>query len=129
MTVAFVTLLAVVLLLFNGLNLFNFFRNNREIIIDRQELMAKEPANTVKSFIEEKFNLMAVTAGFDDLATAPAERQRSVLSNLMGQEPSFRQLVLLNSKGREVSRISRYSALVAGILTAKLTRSFSGVYG
>jgi len=129
LTVAFVTLLAVVLLLFNGLNLFNFFWNNQEIIIDRQELMAKEPANTVKSFIEEKFNLMAVTAGFDDLATAPAERQRSVLSNLMGQEPSFRQLVLLNSKGREVSRISRYSALVAGVLTAKnLQEAFSRAF-
>lgn len=119
LTAAFLILLAAVLLLVNGLNLYNFSRNNREIIIDRQELMAKEPANTVKNFVQEKFNLMAVTAGFDNLVTAPRETQRSVLSGLLGQEPSFRQLVLLNGWGREMSRISRHSALVAGILTAE----------
>ncbi|NLZ43846.1 MAG: hypothetical protein GX894_03230, partial [Clostridia bacterium] len=54
LTAAFVILMAVVLLLFNGLNLYNFFRNNREIIIDRQELIAKEPADTVRNFFREK---------------------------------------------------------------------------
>ena len=131
LTMAFVVLLAVVLVLFNGLNLYNFFQHNREIIIARQELMAKEPANTVKSFIQEKFNLMAVTAGCENLLAAPEERQRAVLSSLLGLEPSFRQLVLLNSKGREVSRISRYSALVAGVLSEKnlqdaFSRAFTG---
>ncbi|NLY88633.1 MAG: methyl-accepting chemotaxis protein [Firmicutes bacterium] len=131
LTVTFIILLAVVLVLFNGLNIYNFFRNNREIIIGRQELMAKEPANTVKSFIQEKLNMMAVTAGFDDLLAAPEERQRSVLSSLMGQEPSFRQLVLLDNQGKEVSKISRYSSLVAGVLNTKnlqeaFTRAFPG---
>ncbi len=122
MTGAFVILMAVVLLLFNGLNLYNFFRNNREIIIDRQELIAKEPADTVRNFFREKLNLMAVAAGLDNLATAPVERQRAVLSSLLGQEPSFRQLVLLNRQGRETARISRYSALVAGVLSAENIR-------
>jgi methyl-accepting chemotaxis protein len=131
LTAAFVILLAVVLVLFNAINLFNFYRNNREIIIDRQELMAKEPADTVRNFFREKLNLMVVTAGLDNLATAPGERQRAVLSSLLGQEPSFRQLVLLNRQGRETARISLYSALVAGVLTTEnigeaFSRAFAG---
>lgn len=129
LTMAFVILLAVVLVLFNCLNLYNFFQHNQEIIINRQELMAKEPANAVRSFIQEKFNLMVLTVGSDNLLTASEERQRAVLSNLMGREPSFRQLVLLNSRGREVARLSRFSAQVAGVLSAKnLQEAFSQAF-
>ena len=59
---AFIGLSAVVLLITNGLNLYNTYRTNREIVVGQQHLIAKEAADAVKGFVREKLITLKVGA-------------------------------------------------------------------
>ena len=57
---AFIGLSAVFLLITNGLNLYNTYRTNREIVAGQQHLIAKEAADAVKGFVQEKLITLKV---------------------------------------------------------------------
>lgn len=106
---AFLILSAILLIITGSLNMYNNFLNNRKVVAEQQKLIAKDAANTVKSFIQEKFGMLEVTAAIGDLDSSTYEEQKIALEMLFGLEPAFRQLILLDPRGKELCKISRLS--------------------
>ena len=109
LAIAFMTLSAIVLVISSGLDIYFSLQGQREDIAEHQQLIAQKAANTVSDFFQERFSVMQATVGVTDIVNAPGEEQKLMLEKLFGLEPSFRQLILLDSQGREVVRVSRLS--------------------
>lgn len=106
---SFLVSILVIMLIASSLWIYLNFQAQQKLISDQQNLIAQGAANTVKNFLQERFSLLKATVRFSNLTTALKETQNLALTRLMGLEPSFRQLVLLNTQGRELLRVSRLS--------------------
>ncbi|NLW46222.1 MAG: methyl-accepting chemotaxis protein [Firmicutes bacterium] len=106
---AFLALSAVLLIITGSLNMYNNFSTNKKVVTDQQELIAKDAANIVKSYIQEKLGKLEVAAAIGDLDSTTYEEQKLVFEMLFGLEPAFRQLFLLDHQGKELCKISRLS--------------------
>jgi methyl-accepting chemotaxis protein len=90
LAIAFLTLSVVVLIIAGSLQIYFSFRAE-----------------------QEKFNILEKAVALGSLATVSQEEQKMALERLLGIEPDFRQLVLLNEQGQELVRISRLSKLLS----------------
>lgn len=115
---AFLALSTIILFVTSSLNMYNIFVNDRKVVANQQQLIAKDAANTVKSYIQEKLSMLEVVAAVGNLETSTYEEQKSVLDRLLGLEPAFRQLVLLTPQGNEICKVSRLSR----VATTKATQ-------
>jgi two-component system sensor histidine kinase/response regulator len=111
LAISFLALSAVVLLIVSGLDMYFNFRSQKDLVIAQQRLIAQEAANSVKGFIQKKFQALETANSIGSLAMASQEEQKLVLNKLLGLEPAFRQLILLNAQGRELQRVARVSKL------------------
>ena len=84
-----------------------FVQERQRSVRSQQELVAKEAAITVANSIQGEFEELEVVTGVSDLLSLSQEEQRAVLRGLLGYDPHFRQLVLLDSQGQELVRVSR----------------------
>lgn len=100
----------------------NNYRNSQRIVADQQQLIAKEAANVVNDFLQEKYTFLNVASGIGALDLDVYTRQKTVLEKLMGYEASFRQLAIFNANGREVAKVTRASDLKLPQLTAEVKR-------
>ena len=126
LAIAFFTLSAVVLLISSGLQIVSNVQTQREAISNKQQLIAQEASRTVSNFIQEKFSVLATTVDLVDLIRAPAEEQKQILDSLLGSQPAFRQLVVLNAQNQEVAHGSRISLVAAGGLSGQLKGDILG---
>jgi len=126
LAIAFFTLSAVVLLISSGLQIVSNVQTQREAISNKQQLIAQEASRTVSNFIQEKFSVLATTVELVDLIRAPAEEQKQILDSLLGLQPAFRQLVVLNAQNQEVAHGSRISLVAAGGLSGQLKGDILG---
>jgi PAS domain S-box-containing protein len=110
---AFSALVIVVLIIASGLQMYFSFQTQRKDIINQQLHIAQDAANTVKNFIQEKFSILEAAASLGNLVAVSEEEQKPVLERLLGVEPAFRQLVLLNAQEEELLRVSRLSKLLS----------------
>lgn len=117
---AFIGLSAVVLLITNGLNLYNTYRTNREIVAGQQQLIAKEAADAVKNYVHGKLLTLKVGAVTGELEKNNWVRIKTILEKLLGHEPSFRQLVLFNDQGQELVKVARSGQQELRQLTPRL---------
>jgi signal transduction histidine kinase len=116
--IAFLALSGVVLLIANSFQIYFSFQVQRDIITGQQQLIAQKAANTVKSFIQGKLvDILKTAAGLDKLTTSSSQEQRLILEKLLGFEPAFRRLVLLDAQKQELMRDSRLSNLPSLQLT------------
>jgi PAS domain S-box-containing protein len=113
LAIAFLALSAVVLLIASSLNMYFSFQNQQELITNEQRFIAQNAADTVKSFVQEKLSKLEATVHLGSLIDVHQEEQRLVLEKLLGLEPAFRQLVLLNAQEQELTRVSRLSNLIS----------------
>jgi rsbT co-antagonist protein RsbR len=121
LAIAFFTLSALVLLISSALQLFSNIQSQREIVSSKQQLIAHDAARTVSNFIQEKFSVLETAVGLTDLVTAPPVEQKQILDSLLGPQPAFRQLVVLNAQNQEVAHGSRISLVAAKQLSEQLT--------
>lgn len=120
LTRSFLALGVVVLFTTNGLNLYSNLQNNRKIIANQQQLIAREAADAVKGFLQEKLRVLTVTANVGDLVNTASERRSITLSKLVGMEPAFRHMSLFNARQEELYKISRTSAQILRELTKEV---------
>ncbi len=120
LAVAFLVLSAAILLVIGSLNMYNDFQNQRAALSDHQQLIAKEATNTVRSFVQEKFSVLNTAASLSGLLSIRQEEQKVVLEKLLGLEPAFRQLVLLNAQEQVLVRVSRLSTAFLDKLIARI---------
>ncbi len=116
LAIAFLALSATVLLIASSLDVYFSLQAQREVIAEQQHLIARDAAKDVSGFIQEKFSVLETASSIGDVVTAPNEQQNLILNKLIGLEPSFRQLLLLDDDGDELIRVSRLSGLVSGQL-------------
>jgi len=113
LAIAFLALSAVVLLIASSLSMYFSFQSQQKLIINEQRFIAQNAANTVKSFVQEKLSELKATVRFGNLVDASQEEQKIVLEQLLGFDPAFRQLALLNAQNQELAKVSRLSNLVS----------------
>lgn len=120
LAVAFLSLNLITLLLSSSLELYFSFQTQQQIISKEQNLIAQNAADTVKSFIQEKYSILKITADFTNLTTIEQLEQKGTLDKVLGHEPSFRQLVFLDGQNQKQLSVSRLSKSASGSLTEKL---------
>ncbi|HHU52104.1 MAG TPA: methyl-accepting chemotaxis protein [Firmicutes bacterium] len=122
LTLTFILLGSTFLVVTSCISMLNNYRNSQRIVADQQQLIAKEAANVVNDFLQEKYTFLNVASGIGALDLDVYTRQKTVLEKLMGYEASFRQLAIFNANGREVAKITRASDLKLPQLTAEIKR-------
>jgi GAF domain-containing protein/HAMP domain-containing protein len=109
LAIAFGVLSVLVLLISSVLQLVSNLQAQQEAITSQQYLIAQDAARTVSSFIQEKFTVLETTVRLASPVTASPEAQKQIVESLLGPQPAFRQLVLLNAEDQELVKISRLS--------------------
>lgn len=120
LAVYFLALSTLVLFLAVSLQLFSNIQIQRKVITSQQQLIAKEAAHTVESFVQERLRMLESSVSLGHLANFEKEAQKAILDRLLGLEPAFRQLALLNAKSQEVVSVSRLSNLVSSGFTKRI---------
>jgi GAF domain-containing protein/HAMP domain-containing protein len=113
LTIAFLALSLAALLIANVSLFLLIGRAIQESVNSKQQLAAQEAANTVASFVQEKFGKLETAVKVGKPASASQEEQRNILGNLLGLDLAFRQLILLNSQDQELVKVSRISQAAA----------------
>lgn len=108
LAVAFSCLVAVVLLVNSGLNMFFNFQKEQNIISSLQISIAEKAADTVHGFFDKIFDSLNQADDFNDLSVIP-DRRELVLNKLLGRNESLRQLLLIDKEGKELAKVSDIS--------------------
>jgi GAF domain-containing protein/HAMP domain-containing protein len=115
LAIAFVTLSVIALLVASGPELYFNFRTQQEVVTGEQRLIALEAANTVKSFMQERFGELEAAVKFSDLSNAPLAVLQESLEKSLGFQPAFRQLVLFDTEEQIIAQTSRLSQMASQV--------------
>ncbi len=107
LAVTFFTLSVVILLMSSGLAIIFNYTQVQETVSVRQLLIAQNAAKTVSKFIQDKFNDMEIAVELVNPVSVGAETQKNIMESLLGHDPAFRQLALLDRQGRQLAHSSR----------------------
>lgn len=107
-TLTFISLGIVVLSLTVASGLYYDFQTQREVISNTQQSLAQDAANTVKNFIQVRLSNLDQAADVNDLASIPGRRVVA-MDKIMGRNPSYTQMFLIDSTGKELHTVSRLS--------------------
>jgi signal transduction histidine kinase len=112
LALAFLVLIVVILIVSNSLNIYFRYQTQEKIIDGQLQLSAQNAAQEVRNFLVGKIDELKQGVRFGDLASASPAEQKLVLEKLLGDDPSFRQLVLQDDQGQnlKVSRLSTYAS-------------------
>ncbi len=97
------------------------YLNQQTAISQQQQLLAKQAGQSVAGFIDEKFSILSAAVEFSDPIQATSDERKVTLDKLLGLQPSFKQLALLNAGGRQLTLVSRLSLSQSGQFTGQLT--------
>jgi GAF domain-containing protein/methyl-accepting chemotaxis protein len=109
LAIAFFTLSVVVLLVSSGLQLFFNVQAQQAAISSQQMLAAQEASKTVSNFIENNFRSLEAIVKLTDLSKISPKQQKATLDSVLGFQPAFRQVILLNSDGNQTAYTARVS--------------------
>jgi GAF domain-containing protein/HAMP domain-containing protein len=109
LAIAFLALSAVVLILSSGLQLFSSVATQQEAAAGKLQLLAQEASQPVSSFIQDKFSILETANQLTDPAQMTPDGQQQVLDSVLGRDPAFRQVAVLNTQGQEIGKASRLS--------------------
>ena len=114
------SLSVVVLLVVGGVYLYLNFQTQQTVVASQQKLIAQEASKTVSNFIEGQFNVLETAIDLADPVSISVQKREIVLASLLGLQPAFRQLVLLNTQNRPLAEASRLLQNSSGEIIAKL---------
>lgn len=117
LSTAFLILSLVLLAISSSLTLLYIYQEQRQFAATRQQLIARDAANTVANFVEKKFSELEAVVGLGIRISASPEEQQASLNSLLVLDPAFRHVALLDPQGQEIAWASRLSQLTAGRLT------------
>jgi len=105
----FYILVSVILLILGCLFLYFNFQAYNQALIGEHSLIAQGAANIVGGFLNDKLNELETAVRFGEPMSVSQEEQKIFLEKLLGTEPPFRQLSLLNAEKEELAKASRLS--------------------
>jgi two-component system cell cycle sensor histidine kinase/response regulator CckA len=118
LAIRFSVLIIAVLLIASGLHMVFDYQAQRKDIIAHQQLVAQDAANAVDGYLREKFIILDTAARRSNLFSMSLKEQKPALERLLGLEPTFRQLVLVNESAEQIVRVSRLSKVLSARLMA-----------
>ena len=122
LAIAFFALSTITLLINGGIAVYSNYRALRENISLNLQLRAREATEVVTVSIQEKFGVLETSAEFANPAQTTITEQQTIVESLLGLQPAFRQVALLNGAGKPVSAVSR----VSPTLSAQFKDQFQG---
>ncbi len=120
LTLAFLTFGVLVLSISSGLQSFSSLQTQQAIIASNQHLIAQEAAKSVSYFILEKLGVLETTIWIAEPATMSPAEQQLMLDSLLGLQPAFSKLVLLNAQDQALAQATRLPQVTPGQLTDQL---------
>jgi len=118
--------LSVMTLLANGIfTLYTSIQRQQEIIRVQQQLVAQDASLEVSGFFEEKYRALEATTQIVQLPKGSAEQRKLILESLLATQPSFRQMLLLNTAGAAAAQVSRVSLELSEQFTTQLQQVLS----
>lgn len=121
LAIAFLILSVVVLLISNGLQMLSSIATQQQVVAGKLQLIAQAASQPVSSFISDKFTILKITAGRDNLPARSLAEQQQILDGALGQDSAFRQLVALNMQDQPTAQASRLSRSASNQLTDLLS--------
>jgi len=105
--------------LIGGMNLYKTYSDNKQIIAAEQEALVKDAINKVRDHIKEKVSMLAAVIYVSDVinVTNDNREQEIILARALAQNEDVSQIVLLDSKGKEIGRQSRLETRNLGQIT------------
>jgi putative methionine-R-sulfoxide reductase with GAF domain len=124
LAIAFLILSVVVLLIANGLQVLSSITTQQQVVAGKLQLFAQAASQPVSSFIRDKFRVLETVASRDNLPARSPTEQRQILDGALGQDPAFRQLMVLDAQDQPTAQASRLSQAMSGqsadLLSAEL---------
>jgi anti-anti-sigma regulatory factor len=117
---ALIALSVAALLVSSGLQILSNLQTQQAAIASTQQLIAQDAASAVSSFIERQFGVLSTAARLTD-SDSSAEAWEQTLQSLLGLEPSFKHLILLDDGDQPLARASRVSLEASDRLLEQLT--------
>lgn len=105
LTLAFIGMSVAALLVSGAVGIFFLVQTQKEAVEGKHRVVAQQAADAVAGFVSEKFSLMEAA-----VRLTRTDRQRtSAVETLLGMEPAFRQIILLDTENQPLARVSRMS--------------------
>lgn len=120
LALAFAGLSLLVLLVAGILQLLFAIQTQQASVANQQQRIAEDAGRTVASFLQERLTILTTTAKVADPVSASPEVARQELQSLLGLESAFRQVVLLNSRYRELASVSRLPEQSVSSITTRI---------
>ncbi len=117
LALAFLALIAVILLISSSLNIYFRLQTQEKVINGQQQFIAQKAADAVNNYILQKFSELEGGVRLGALGSAGQEEEKLTMERLLGLEPAFRQLALLNAQGQELIKVTRLSSFASSKLT------------
>ena len=124
LAVAFLSMSTLVLLIASSLDLYFKFKSQNILVTSQQKLIARNVANTVKIFIQKKLDMLETGVSIGNLASVGPEDRVPVMNKLMGLEPSFLELILLDRQQHELQRVGRSFSTPSFLSTIQSDRNY-----
>lgn len=121
-TIAFSAFGVLVLLISSGLLLFSIYKTQQAVIFSNQRLMAQEAATTVNHFILEKFSILETVNWIAEPTAETTAEQNLVLDSLLGLQPAFLNLILLDANDQVLAHSTRLPQAEEWTLTGQLNQ-------
>jgi GAF domain-containing protein/HAMP domain-containing protein len=109
LAVSFFSLSALVLLLSSSLQIALTIQTQQQEIEDTHLHTAEDAVENVGNFIEDKFSIIQIAVEFSEPITASPTDRTTALQTMLGLDPAFKQIVLLDDRGRQLAFVSRAS--------------------
>jgi PAS domain S-box-containing protein len=122
LSVYYVLFTVVALLVFGGMLLALYVKSHKAVISEKQRYIAQDAARTVSDFIREKTDILSAMLRMDDPMKLTDEKKIRYLDGLLGIQPPFRRLVLLDAGNRIVTQVSRFSAQASAQFIERLEK-------
>jgi two-component system cell cycle sensor histidine kinase/response regulator CckA len=106
-TVAFLIFGVLMLSISSVLQLISAIQTQKQVISSDQQLIAQDAARSVSGFIQDKLNVMETAIWLTNPHAASPEQRKLMLDSLLGLQPAFRELVLLNAQDKTLNQVSR----------------------
>ncbi len=111
LTYALLAIILMVLLITGGFQIFLLFTTQSKVILSNQHLIAEKGSSSVANFIQQKFKIIETGVSFADLENRSAKKNLKLIETLLAQDPSFRNILMLDSTGKNLAKVSRQSSI------------------
>lgn len=119
--------LSIAILAINGsLNIYFDYRTQQKDISKSLQLIAENASDEVDGFINKKYSILESAARFVQMDDRK-QKLKLVLDKLLGLEPSFRKLAILDSRKQELARSSRLAEYMAPPLTSQADKNLFAI--